>query len=405
MKFAYTIKTRQGKEESATIEAASESEAARLLRARGAVVTRLERVETTRKSILSGGDIALFGVPLKERVTFAVNLSVMVSSGLSVSRALHNLTEQTKNKQVKTIINELYNDVLSGVSLSEAMAAQPRMFDKLFVNMVRVGEAGGTLGETLTIIAHQLEKEQKLRARVRGAMMYPLIVVIAMVGVGVLMLTYILPQIMGVFADMEVELPKSTKFIIALSEALRNNALTVSLAAISLLAVGTWFFRTAAGRRTAAFLALNLPVVRRITLATNCARFSRIFSSLLRSGVPVVEALGIVRDTLGNVYYKKALDEGMNALQKGVPLSQTIRKHPRIFPVLIPQMLDVGEETGKTSAMLLKVAEFYEMQVDQMTKNLSSIIEPLLMLLIGVAVGFFAIAMLKPMYSLLENIG
>lgn len=404
--FAYTIIREDGREESGLAEAADERAAAQKIRSMGGVVTRLSRAGA---SSTAGGGTAtpswmVLSIPLKEKVVFAVNLSVMVGSGLPVSRAVGNLAEQTSNKSVREIIAALHQDVLKGTALSDAMARHKVMFDDLFVNMVRVGEAGGSLEESLQIIAAQLEKEQQLRSRVRGAMMYPAIVLVAMIGIAILMLTYILPQIMGVFKDMQVTLPTSTRVIIAMSEGLQTHAGAVSAVGAVLLLGGFLFLRTPSGKHVLSAVAIGMPIVRTMAIAVNCARFSRIYSSLLRSGVPVVEALGIVRDTLSNTYYKAAVTDAIAAVQKGQPLGESIRRYPRIFPVIVPQMIDVGEETGKTSAMLLKIAEFYEAQVDQMTKNLSSIIEPLLMVVIGGGVGFFAVAMLKPMYSVMENI-
>lgn len=398
--YTYTIRTHSGGEKDGVIEAASTTAAAHLLREQG-VILKLTFTTTKKRKKTS---FTLFSIPLKERVIFAVNLSVMVESGLPIARSLVNIAEQMRNKQVKKIINEMRKKVVAGTSLSDAMEAQPTMFDHLFVSMVRVGEIGGSLSESLLIVARQLEKEQQLRSRVRGAMMYPMIVLLAMTGVSVLMLTYILPQIMSVFDGMDVALPASTQFIVNMSDALRDNAMLVGVGTVVGIISFILFLRTALGHRFSSAMAINLPIVRTMSVSVNCARFARIHSSLLRSGVPVVQSLTIVRDTLGNVYYRDVIDEAAEAVQRGIVLADIIRKHPRLFPVMVPQMLDVGEETGKTSVMLLKVADFYEARVEQITKNLSSIVEPLLMVVIGLGVGFFAVAMLKPMYSLMENI-
>ncbi len=400
--FSYTRITADGREEHGVLEAESERVAASRLRRDGAVVTKLTVAQNAAPSSFLHGK--LFGVPLKEKVLFAVNLSVMVSSGLPLSRALQNLLAQTRNRTARAIIRDLHAQVLRGTSLADAMARHSAMFNDLFVNMVRVGEVGGNLDESLTIVARQLEKEQQLRSRVRGAMMYPAIVLIAMVGVATLMLTYILPQIMGVFEGMDVTLPRSTQVIVAMSEFLRSHTLSVfGGGAMAIVAFALWL-RTAAGRRALSWFTVHAPIVRSMAVAVNCARFARIHSSLLRSGVGVVASLRIVRDTLRNTLYRDALTRAMHTVERGGSLADVLREYPHLFPVLVPQMIDVGEETGKTDAMLMKIAGFYEAHVDQMTKNMSSIIEPLLMLVIGGGVGFFAIAMLKPMYSVMENI-
>lgn len=403
-KYTYTIRMPDGKQHAGTVEADTAQMAAAQVRSGGGVVTSLEEAHGTGGASRKWTDIQLFGVPLKEKVLFSVNLSVMVESGLSISRALENLTEQTKSKATRAIVADLFESVVRGTGLSDAMAKHPQMFDELFVNMVRVGEIGGNLDDSLKIVAAQLEKEQALKSRVRGAMMYPSIVMIAMIGIAVLMLTYILPQIMGVFGDMNVKLPASTQFIINLSDGLRAHWLWFVGGAAGVIMGLIIFLRTQSGKVTMSHFTTTAPIVKSMAIAVNCARFARIHSSLLRSGVSVIQSLTIVRDTLTNTRYKAALQDAIDSVERGVALGDIIRRYPKIFPVMVPQMIDVGEETGKTGVMLLKIAEFYEEYVDQMTKNMSSIIEPLLMLIIGGGVGFFAVAMLKPMYSVLENI-
>jgi type IV pilus assembly protein PilC len=270
--------------------------------------------------------------------------------------------------------------------------------------MIRVGEASGNLEEVLKLLAVQLEKDHDLRRKIRGAMMYPAVIILAMIGIGILMLTYVLPKITGVFKDMNVTLPASTRLIISLSDFLRDNSAVVIGGMIFLIFFLKFFSTTLAGKKTFAFLSLQIPIIRNIVIKVNCARFARFYSSLLRSGVSVVEALKIISETLTNYYYQEVSREAMEQVQKGIPLSKIIQKHETIFLTQVWQMIQVGEETGKTEAVMMKLAEFYEAEVDQITKNLSSIIEPFLMIIIGGAVGFFAVSMLQPMYGLLENI-
>jgi type IV pilus assembly protein PilC len=204
---------------------------------------------------------------------------------------------------------------------------------------------------------------------------------------------------------MEVSLPQSTMFIIGVSDFLRNNALASAVIVFGGGAFAYFFFtKTMPGKKFMGFISLHLPAIKNLTIKVNSARFGRIYSSLLRSGVSVVDALSIISNTLTNHYYKEALQRGVDDVQKGVALSKIVSEYPKLFPVLVYQIIEVGEDTGKTEEVLLRMAEFYEEEVDQITKNLSSIIEPVLMVLIGGAVGFFAIAMLQPMYSVLDNI-
>lgn len=403
-KFLYIAKSYEGEVRTGEIVAKDEQGVAQQLKAEGFLVTSVKQMEdgesVTKVSLMD----RFSKVALKDKMMFSRNLSVMISSGLTISKSLKNLADQTKNKKFKQVLNTIHEDVKSGKNLSDAMAKYPGIFNELFVNMVKIGETGGNLDETLNIIAVQLEKEHALLSKVKGALMYPAVILVAMSGVGVLMLTYVLPQLTGVFKDMDVELPATTKFIIAASDFFKDH----SVIAFSLIVIFVVCFKlalsTKSGKKAVSFVAIKTPGINNIVIKTNCARFSRIYSSLLKSGVTALDALKIVSNTLSNYYYKRVLRESINEIQKGVDLSKIIGEHEDIFPVIVRQMLEVGEQTGETEAILLKMAEFYEDEVNQATKNISSIIEPVLMLFMGVAVGFFAISMLQPMYGLMENI-
>lgn len=403
-KFLYTAKNiSTGETSGGELEAKDEKSLAGDLRAQGLLLTSHQAIEETEKMHIKFFD-RFQSVPLKEKMVFTRNLAVMVSSGLTVSRAVHNLGEQTSNKTFQKILAHVFDDVQAGKTLAEGLAAYPSVFNELFVNMVSVGEVSGNLEEILDILALQLEKEHDLTSKVHGALIYPAVIVVAMIGIGVLMLTYILPKITGVFKDMDVKLPATTVFIMHISDFLVGHSI-LSLVLMVGLVIGTKVFAgTSFGARALDWVYVRLPIVGGIVVKVNCARFARIYSSLLKSGISVVSGLTIVSKTLGNVFYRDAIDEAIVEIQKGVELSKVIRKYPRIFPILVPQIIEVGEETGKTEVVLQRLAEFYEDEVSQITKNMSSIIEPILMLVIGGGVGFFAVAMLQPMYSVLENI-
>lgn len=404
-KYLYTAKhLSNGETRGGELIAKDEKDLAQELRQEGFLVTSVKLIEEEAGGVQVRFFDRFIAIPLKEKMVFTRNLAVMVSSGLTVSRAVHNLSLQTRNKRFQKILQSVYDDVQAGKQLSEGLAKYPSVFNELFVNMISVGEVSGNLEEVLDILALQLEKEHDLLSKVRGALIYPAVIVVAMIGISILMLTYILPKITQVFKDMAVELPPTTVFIMNMSDFVRNHwIITVGIFVGSI--VGTKMFaQTEIGRHFFHWLYIRLPIIGNIVIKVNCARFARIYSSLLKSGVSVLNALTIVARTLGNVYYKEALTAGIEEVQKGTELSKIIEKYPKIFPILVPQIIQVGEETGKTEMVLQRLAEFYEEEVSQITKNMSSIIEPILMLLIGGSVGFFAVAMLQPMYSVLENI-
>lgn len=404
-KYLFTAKNlKTGESKGGEVNAKDEKGVASALATEGYVPTSIKMIEEAAAGVKVNFLDRFTTIPLKEKMTFTRNLAVMVSSGLTMSRALQNLASQTRNKKFKGILESIQADLQAGKTLSEGMGRFPTVFNELFVNMVYVGEVSGNLEMVLEILATQLEKEHDITSKVKGALIYPAVILVAMLGIAVLMLTYILPSITGVFKDMDVKLPAMTLFIMRISDFLRAHYIVVIVFVLSAIVLGKMFLGTTAGKRAFSFVLLYLPVVGNIVIKVNCARFARIYSSLLRSGVSVVDGLGIVSRVLSNSAYKNAINEAIGEIQRGTELSVVILRYPRIFPLLVPQMIAVGEETGKTETVLEKLATFYEEEVTQITKNMSSIIEPILMLIIGGGVGFFAVAMLQPMYSVLENI-
>jgi type IV pilus assembly protein PilC len=405
MKIFYTAKSYTGETKSGELNVKDERDLAGQLRAEGFVLTSFKEITEDKNNKIKINFFDRFTtIPVSEKMMFARNLSVMISSGLPISKAIKNISAQSRNKKFIKMLGGIQNDLQSGSTLSDAMVKFPAVFNELFINMIRVGETSGNLEEVLGILAVQLEKEHEILRKVKGALVYPAVILVAMVGIGIIMMIYVVPQITGVFKELKADLPPTTQFIIAASNFFKNH-LGIVLSGMTGLILGLKIlFTTSLGKRVLGIFVLNIPIIKNIIIKVNCARFSRIYSSLLKSGVPIVEALKILSRTLTNFYYQRALKRASENIQKGVNLSKIIYEEKKAFPVLVPQMLEVGEETGKTETVMLKLAEFYEEEVNQLTKNLSSIIEPVLMIIIGSAVGFFAISILQPMYSVLESI-
>jgi len=403
MRIFYTAKSYTGETKSGEMNVKDERDLAGQLRTDGFVLTSFKEMKEDDKVKVNFFD-RFTKIPLSEKMMFARNLSVMIASGLSLSKAIRNITIQTQNKRFIGILKVVQDDLQTGTTLADALAKYPAVFGDLFVNMIRVGETSGNLEEVLNILAVQLEKEYEIIRKVRGALVYPAVILVAMILIGIVMMVYVVPQITGVFKDLHADLPASTMFIINTSEFFRNHfIIAVSLVVAVIFAIKI-ALTTSSGKKALGLITIKIPVIKNIVIKMNCARFARIYSSLLKSGVPVVEALKILSRTLTNFYYKRALEKAAESIQKGINLSKLIYEEKAIFPVLVPQMIEVGEETGKTDLVLMNLAQFYEAEVDQLTKNLSSIIEPVLMIIIGSAVGFFAVSILQPMYSVLENI-
>lgn len=346
----------------------------------------------------------LGGIKLTEKITFAKNLAAMVDAGLTVSRGIAIMEHQTASKKFKSVLSQLGGEVQKGTSFSQGLAKFPDVFSTLFVAMVRAGEESGKLGDSLRIVAEQMDRNFALRRRIRGALMYPMIILILMVIIGIAMMLYVVPTLTATFKELDVELPVSTQLIIAVSDGLSAHPILYILGIIVSVVVLVSLARTKQGKRAFEFLIMHMPVIKVITQQANSARMSRTFSSLLSSGVDVVSAINITRDVMQNSYYKEVLTEAETEIQKGAQISQVFEKHQGIYPPMVTEMVSVGEETGKLPDMFLQIATFFEAEVDQKTKDLSTIIEPILMVIIGAAVGFFAVSMIMPIYSISSGI-
>ena len=338
-------------------------------------------------------------------VMLSRNLGAMLRAGLALTRALSVSERQTTSQALKRILGAVRDDVQKGKSFHESLKVHPKVFSRLYVAMVRAGEEGGTLAAALDTIALQLEQSSTLRKKIRGAMIYPVIVLTAMVGIGILMMLYVVPTLTATFRELNVALPFSTRVVLGISDLLSSHTV-LTLGAVSGLAVGLIaLYRTHRGRTAVEWTLLHVPIIGTLVKETNAARTARTLSSLLQSGVDVVRALAITEDVIQNTFYKKILATAATNVEKGNPLSKDFIETEPLYPVLFGEMLAVGEETGQIAQMLDEVARFYEAEVERKTKDLSTIIEPVLMITIGAAVGFFALAVISPIYSISDSIG
>jgi type IV pilus assembly protein PilC len=340
------------------------------------------------------------GIKHREIIRTAKNLSAMLGAGLSISRALSVIERQSGNKRLKTIAYGLSESVKSGSSFADALSEYPKVFSELFVAMAKSGEESGSLAGSLSVVALQMERSEELIRKIRGAMIYPAIIITAIIIVGVLMLIYVVPTLTKTFTDLGVQVPLATRVVVALSDFMVAN-ISLVLAAIAAAVVGfIAFVRSKTGSRIVLSCALHFPVINELIRETYAARASRTISSLLSSGVPVLNALSITREVVHAEIFARVVEEAEEKVKKGELLSASFAEHPNLYPILMSDMLAVGEETGKVADMLKQVAEFYEADVAEKTKDLSTIIEPVLMIFVGAVVGVFAISMIAPIYSL-----
>lgn len=407
--YNFKAKKKDGEEYIESLEAEDKLKLYKEIQRRGDSLISIDESKSKSSKglggLLRGKNIVLFSsVKETEKINFANHLSAMLEAGLPVSRALGVLEKQSKKKEMKDVFMSIQTKIKEGGTLSSGLEQFPKIFSKMFVAMVRAGEESGNLEEGLRTIGIQLEKNYSLKKRIRGAMIYPSVILVAMILIAILMLTFIVPTLAGVFEDVGVDLPIQTRAVIWFSDFLMNNVLLVSLASLVFGVAGVLFLKTAVGGRFVDSVIIKLPVIKNIVKEVNAARTARTFSSLLSAGVDVVPALSITEEVIQNSYFKPILREAQERIQKGERLSGVFVENDHLYPVFLGEMMSVGEETGKISDMLVGVAVFFEEEVDQRTKNISTIIEPVLMIFIGVAVGFFAVSMLMPMYSIMSHI-
>lgn len=403
MQFNYKA-TKDGEEYENTINVPDRFSVYKYIRKEGGIVISVKEDRagfSGRMDFISN----IFGVVrVNDKIMFTRNLAVMLKAGLALSRALSILERQTKSKKFKEVIGKVGANIKEGSSFHDALGRFPKIFPPLFTSMVKAGEESGGLAEALGIIGKQMESAHSLKKKIKGALIYPSIIVIAMVIIGIVMLIYVVPTLSQTFKELGIELPRSTRFVIALSDFLKDNTFIALMLAIFIGAGATVCLRSKKGSRIFDYLILRTPIVSGLVKETNSARTARSLSSLLSSGVEVVKSLSITGDVIQNSYYKEILKQSEKDIQKGFPLSKSFTDNEKLYPLLMGEMLVVGEETGKLSDMLFQVAEFYENEIEQKTKDMSTIIEPFLMILIGVVVGFFAISMISPIYSISSGI-
>lgn len=397
--YTYTARDHSGSLQQGAREAKDERVLAESLKSENLILTSF-RVKQNAFSI-SG----LFKhVSLTEKMLFTRHLEVMVRSGIPLIGALSILSEQAKNRYFKKVIQEIRTSIEQGSSLSEGMKKHTNIFGELYVNMIEVGEMSGNLEQVLELLRSQIQKEHDIISKVQGALVYPAVITVIMIGVGLVMLFYVMPKLFAVFDEMNVTLPFLTRVIIDGSRFIIAKWWII-LIGLVMLATGGWFSLRIPKMRSAWNLILfYFPLVGKLLRKTNIARITRTLHSLLKSGVSIVNALETSAKTINSIRYVNSLRNISKAVEKGVNVSKAMEGQTDLYPLLVVQMVKVGEETGNVAELLGEIAEFYEAEVDEASKNLSTIIEPFLMVTIGAAIGFFAVAMIQPMYSMMNAI-
>jgi type IV pilus assembly protein PilC len=400
--FAYKVRTREGRVLDGKMEADGEAAVANRLRSQGLVPIQIAKESKVNMKM----EIRLRPpkVKLKDLAVFSRQFATMINSGLSLIRALNILAEQTENDLLATTIKSLTDDVQRGSSLSAAMSKHPKVFTKLFVSMVRAGETGGQLDTVLLRVAENYEADYRLRQEVKSAMTYPVVVAgIAVILVSV-MLMFIVPTFANMFTDLGGELPLPTKILLSLSKQAKILIpLSVVLSIVGFVAYKKARAKNADVRLKADKLKLKVPIFGKLFLKVALSRFSRTLGLLLRAGVPVLQALDIVSDTTGNEVITRATLDVKDSVRSGESMATPLERHD-VFPPMVVQMISVGEDTGALDAMLDKVADFYDQEVKSTTEQLTSMIEPVMIAVLGAIVGSMIVALYMPMFKIFDLI-
>lgn len=400
--FKYKALDNNGEEYEGQVEAEERFAVYSHVREEGGTIVSIEK--QNRYFSMERLNLALGRVKTNDLILFARNLAAMLGAGLALSRSLDVLKRQSSNVKFKHVLQGLQNDIASGNNMHTSMKKYSDVFSPLMVAMVRAGEESGKLGEAFSAISEQLQRAYELKKKIRGALIYPAIVVTALVIVGVIMMVFIVPTLSQTFEELGAELPISTQIIIGISDFLVEHTLLAILLFVASVVGFIAALRTQRGVRVFEWTLLHTPLIKGIVKQANSARTARTLASLLSSGVKVVDALVITGEVVQNSYYRAVIELAQEHIQLGKPVAEVFNKHEELYPPLVGELIAVGEETGQLPDMLLEIASFFEKEVHQKTENMSTIVEPFLMLVVGVVVGFFAISMITPIYSITTSI-
>jgi type IV pilus assembly protein PilC len=397
--FEYSGKNTTGAPVSGTLNAKNRQDLERILRRRRILVTEVSKKPSQIN--ISFGTKKIKKIDISR---FTRQFATMISAGLPMVQCLEILAQQSENPEMRRVINEIKESVQGGATLSESMARHKKAFDDLYVNMVEAGEVGGALDVILVRLAIFREKADALVRKVKGAMVYPVVVMIVAIGVTIGMLTFIVPVFAKMFQNLGTELPAPTQVILAISHGLKSNAVNIIVGIIAFIFAYKWYIKSPSGRLNVDKIKLRIPLIGDLIRKSSVSRFTRTLSTLLSSGVAILEALEITAKTSGNVVVQNAIKKSVVSIAEGETITAPLRESG-VFPPMVTQMISVGEKTGGLDEMLSKIADFYDEEVDAAVAALTSVIEPIIIVFLGVVMGGILIAMYLPMFDIIGKIG
>lgn len=406
VQFTYKARDKNGNLIQNTLSAESEDSARELLSERGFWVVEMKKSKDKGKSLfdieLDGVLEEIAGVTLKDLVVFCRQFSALVDSGIAMLRSLNILSAQTKSPKLRKILTNIRDEVEQGINLSDAFGKHPRVFDRLFISMVKAGETGGVLDQVLQRIAAFMEYRARLNSKIQSAMTYPVVVTVFAVIIFFVMLTFILPRFSAIFNKLGSDLPAYTQFLINISEFLRSPGLILLLLSLGAVGFGlSKIYSTEQGKYFFDTLLLKLPVFGSLVQKIAISRFTRTFGTLIRSGVPILTALEIVEDSSGNAVVAKVIRQIQDEVTQGGMVHKPL-ENSWVFPPMVTSMISIGEETGELDSMLSKIADFYDTEVEAGIEALTSLLEPFMMVFLGGMIGAVIVGMYLPMFKIFE---
>lgn len=398
--FNYEARDMQGVDHRGSIETLDETSAARILTRKGLVVTSIKQKNTGQSKLLG----KFFNrVSFDDLVVSTRQLATMVEAGLVLSESIDILAEQQSNKTFKQVLSDVSNDIKSGLDLAAAFRKHPEIFPPLYSSLVKAGEQAGNLDVILLQLATNLEKDREFRSRVRGALIYPAMVLTMMLVVIGVMMFFVVPRLTSLYTQSNIELPLPTKILIGTSSFMINNWYFI----LTFLIIASIVFRkwvaTPGGRYKFDEILLKTPLIGNIIKGSSLTNFTRTFGLLTTAGVPILDSLKIVQQVIGNAVYKKAIEDTFQGIERGLTLSAQLES-VNVFPKIVSQMFRVGEETGKIDKVSFKMADYFETEADHTVKNLTVVLEPVILIVLGIGVGFLVLSIILPIYKLTTSI-
>ena len=399
--YIYKARDKEGKIVSGTVDASNKISASSVISDRGWVPTSI--VEKSKSQGVLGFLINIRGIPASSRSIFTRQLATMVSAGLPLTQSLELLFKQENNSRMREIIQELYHDVESGNSLSQGLSKYPEVFSRVYVNLVKAGESSGSLDKVLTRLAENEEKLREFLGRVRGAFIYPIIVLNVMAFVFIIMMVMVVPRLVVMYKDLGSDLPLPTKILIWISDLFTKRFYIPLVLGVLALALYRYLSQSENGKKQISKFLFKLPIVGNLRKESELTEFCRTLSLLVSSGIPILDSLSIVSDAISDPVYRESLKRASKEVERGVSLSTPLKADSN-FPSILSQMVAVGEETGKLDEVLLKVSYFFESETESALKSLTVALEPAIMIVLGVLVALLVISIVMPIYKLTSQI-